>query len=106
RRQMIDPAVLEQLQRDPVTGLYNRQHMLACVDDAVTAAAKGKKGQSLLLIEPDNWASLVSGIGLGKADELLAGFADRIRMLLGAEDIAGMLADAVGEAGQQFVGLA
>jgi diguanylate cyclase (GGDEF)-like protein/PAS domain S-box-containing protein len=93
RRQMIDPAVLEQLQRDPVTGLYNRSHMLAHVDDAVTAAAKGKKGQSLLLIEPDNWSSLVSGIGLGKADELLAGFADRIRMLLGADDVAGMLAE-------------
>ncbi|MEO9079331.1 MAG: EAL domain-containing protein [Rhodanobacter sp.] len=93
RRQMIDPAVLEQLQRDAVTGLYNRSHMLAHVDDAVTAAAKGKKGQSLLLIEPDNWSSLVSGIGLGKADELLAGFADRIRMLLGTEDVAGMLAE-------------
>src|SRR6185312_3015687 len=93
RRQVVDPAVLEQLQRDPVTGLYNRQHMLACIDDAVTEAAKGKKGQSLLLIEPDNWASLVSGIGLGKTDELLAGFAGRIRMLLGATDIAGMLAE-------------
>src|SRR5574337_746377 len=93
RRQMVDPAVLEQLQRDPVTGLYNRQHMLARIDDAVTAAAKGRKGQSLLLIEPDNWAPLVSGIGLGKADELLAGFADRIRILLGTEDIAGMLAE-------------
>lgn len=93
RRQMVDPAVLEQLQRDPVTGLYNRSHMLAQVDDAVTAAAKGKKGQSLLLIEPDSWSALVSGIGLGKADELLAGFADRIRMLLGADDVAGMLAE-------------
>ncbi|MEO8777696.1 MAG: EAL domain-containing protein [Rhodanobacter sp.] len=93
RRHVIDPAVLEQLQRDAVTGLYNRQHMLARVDDAVTAAAKGKKGQSLLLIEPDNWASLVNSIGLGKADELLAGFADRIRMLLSANDIAGMLAE-------------
>ncbi|MGH8158252.1 MAG: EAL domain-containing protein [Rhodanobacter sp.] len=93
RRQMIDPAVLEQLQRDPVTGLYNRSHMLVCIDDAVTAAAKGKKGQSLLLIEPDNWASLVAGIGLGKADELLAAFAGRIRMLLGTDDIAGMLAE-------------
>ena len=93
RRQMIDPAVLEQLQRDPVTGLYNRSHMLACIDDAVTAAAKGRKGQSLLLIEPDNWASLVAGIGLGKADELLAAFAGRIRMLLGTDDIAGMLAE-------------
>ncbi|HWU77917.1 MAG TPA: EAL domain-containing protein [Rhodanobacter sp.] len=93
RRQMVDPAVLEQLQRDPVTGLYNRSHMLAHIDDGVTAAAKGKKGQSLLLIEPDNWGSLVSGIGLGKADELLAGFADRIRMLLGSDDVAGMLAE-------------
>ena len=93
RRQMVDPSVLAQLQRDPVTGLFNRAHMLGCVDDAVTAAAKGKKGQSLLLIEPDNWASLVGGIGLGKADELLAAFADRIRMLLGADDVAGMLAE-------------
>ncbi|MFC5437958.1 EAL domain-containing protein [Rhodanobacter umsongensis] len=93
RRQLVDPTVLAQLQRDPVTGLFNRARMLECVDDAVTAAAKGKKGQSLLLVEPDNWASLVGGIGLGKADELLAGFADRIRMLLGADDVAGMLAE-------------
>ena len=93
RRQLVDQAVLEQLQRDPVTGLFNRARMLEAIDDAVTAAAKGKKGQSLLLIEPDNWASLVGGIGLGKADELLSGFADRIRMLLGADDVAGMLAE-------------
>jgi diguanylate cyclase (GGDEF)-like protein/PAS domain S-box-containing protein len=93
RRQLVDQAVLAQLQRDPVTGLFNRARMLECIDDAVTAAAKGKKGQSLLLVEPDNWASLVGGIGLGKADELLAGFADRIRMLLGADDVAGMLAE-------------
>lgn len=93
RRQLVDQAVLEQLQRDPVTGLFNRARMLECIDDAVAAAAKGRKGQSLLLIEPDNWASLVGGIGLGKADELLAGFADRIRMLLGADDVAGMLAE-------------
>ncbi len=93
RRQLVDQAVLEQLQRDPVTGLFNRARMLESIDDAVTAAAKGKKGQSLLLIEPDNWTSLVGGIGLGKADDLLAGFADRIRMLLGAEDVAGMLAE-------------
>ncbi|WP_426702531.1 EAL domain-containing protein [Rhodanobacter sp. Col0626] len=93
RRQLVDQAVLEQLQRDPVTGLFNRARMLECIDDAVAAAARGKKGQSLLLVEPDNWASLVGGIGLGKADELLAGFADRIRMLLGADDVAGMLAE-------------
>lgn len=93
RRQLIDPIALEQLQRDPVTGLFNRARMLERVDNAVAEAATGKKGQSLLLVEPDNWASLVAGIGLGKADLLLAGFADRIRILLGASDVAGMLAE-------------
>lgn len=93
RRQMVDPAMLEQLQRDPVTGLFNRARMLECVADAVAAAAKGLKAQSLLLVEPDNWSSIVAGIGLGKADELLAGFAGRIRMQLGSEDVAGVLAE-------------
>lgn len=93
RRQLVDPGVLEQLQRDTVTGLFNRSHMLEAIDGVVAAAAKGKKGQSLLLIEPDNWNSLVGSIGIGNADELLAAFADRIRMLLGKDDIAGMLAD-------------
>jgi multidomain signaling protein FimX len=93
RRQLVDPAMLEQLQRDPVTGLFNRARMLECIDDAVAAAAKGKKGQSLLLIEPDNWATIVAGIGLGKADELLAGFAGRLRMQLAADDVAGLLAE-------------
>ena len=93
RRQSVDPVVLEQLQRDPVTGLYNRTHMLEGIDRAVTEAAKGRKGQALLLIEPDNWTALVNGIGLAKADELLAAFADRVRMLLDANDTAGMLAE-------------
>jgi diguanylate cyclase (GGDEF)-like protein/PAS domain S-box-containing protein len=93
RRQMVDPALLEQLQRDAVTGLFNRARMLECIDDAVGAAAKGKKGQSLLLVEPDNWAAIVAGIGMGKTDELLASFADRLRILLGTDDVAGMLAD-------------
>jgi len=93
RRQLVDQAMLEQLQRDPVTGLFNRARTLECVDDAVAAAAKGKKGQSLLLVEPDNWVSIVAGVGLGKADELLASFAGRIRMLLGTDDVTGMLAE-------------
>ena len=93
RRQLVDPAVLEQLQRDPVTGLFNRSRMLECVDNAVADATNGKKGQALLLVEPDNWTNLVAGIGLGKADGLLAAFAGRVRMLLDTGDVAGMLAE-------------
>lgn len=93
RQQELDPALLQQLQHDAVTGLLNRARILERIDDAVGAAAKGKKGQALLLVEPDNWTSTVAGIGMGKTDELLASFAGRIRSLLGPEDVAGMLGD-------------
>ncbi|GLQ46803.1 GGDEF-domain containing protein [Dyella lipolytica] len=93
RRQQVDAALVEQLQRDPVTGLFNRARTLEFIDNAVAAASEGRKGQSLLLIEPDNWAHIVSGVGLGKADELLAAFAHRVSMLLGQEDVAGLLAE-------------
>ncbi|RDI99982.1 EAL domain-containing protein [Dyella solisilvae] len=93
RRQQIDASVIEQLQRDPVTGLFNRARMLECVDQAVSAATEGVKGQSLLLIEPDNWQAIVAGVGLAKADELLAAFANRVEGQLGAHDTAGLLAE-------------
>src|SRR3546814_7689196 len=39
RRQLVDPAMLEQLQRDPVTGLFNRARMLECINDAEVGRA-------------------------------------------------------------------
>jgi diguanylate cyclase (GGDEF)-like protein/PAS domain S-box-containing protein len=93
RRQQVDPSLVEQLQRDAVTGLFNRARTLEYIDNAVAAASEGRKGQSLLLIEPDNWTPIVNNVGLGKADELLAAFAHRVSMQLGQEDIAGLLAE-------------
>jgi diguanylate cyclase (GGDEF)-like protein/PAS domain S-box-containing protein len=93
RRQQVDPALIEQLQRDQVTGLFNRARTLEFIDNAVALASEGHKGQSLLLIEPDNWAQLVNGVGLGKADELLAAFSRRVGAQLGQQDVAGLLAE-------------
>ncbi|GLQ96058.1 GGDEF/EAL domain-containing response regulator [Dyella mobilis] len=93
RRQQVDPALIEQLQRDAVTGLFNRARTLEHLDNAVGAASEGRKGQTLLLIEPDNWAPIVNGIGLGKADELLSAFARRVSSSLNQEDVAGLLAE-------------
>ena len=93
RRQQIDPQLIQQLHRDPVTGLYNRARTLESIDDAVTAAAKGTKGQSLLLIEPDNWQSLLDSVGMGKADELMASFANRVSTEVGEDDVAGLLSE-------------
>ncbi|AND69112.1 diguanylate cyclase [Dyella thiooxydans] len=93
RRQQIDPQLIQQLHRDPVTGLYNRARTLESIDDAVAAAAKGTKGQSLLLIEPDNWQSLLDSVGMGKADELMAAFANRVTVSVGDDDVAGLLSE-------------
>ncbi|OZB60477.1 MAG: diguanylate cyclase [Lysobacterales bacterium 14-68-21] len=93
RRQQVDPQLIEQLHRDPVTGLYNRARTLESIDDAVAAAAKGTKGQSLLLIEPDNWQSLLDSVGMGKADELMAAFAHRVNAQVGEDDVAGLLSE-------------
>lgn len=93
RRQQVDPNLIEQLQRDAVTGLFNRARMLEFIDAAVAAAANGQKDHSLLLVEPDNWASLVAQIGLGKADELLAAFAARLSARLDEHAAAGLLAE-------------
>jgi multidomain signaling protein FimX len=93
RRQQADPNLIAQLQRDSVTGLFNRARTLEFIDEAVASAAKGKKGQTLLLVEPDNWQTIVAGIGLGQADELLAAFAARLGARLGVDDMAGMLAE-------------
>ncbi|WP_243041709.1 GGDEF/EAL domain-containing response regulator [Dyella sedimenti] len=93
RRQQVDTNVIAQLQRDPVTGLFNRARMLECIDQAVAAATEGTKGQSLLLVEPDNWQAIVTGVGLAKADELLAAFANRVESQLGTQDTAGLLAE-------------
>ena len=93
REQSVAPAVLEQLQRDQVTGLYTRARLIERIEDAVHAAAAGTKGHSLLLVVPDNWPTIAANVGLGKADELVAGLADRIRPLLGEDDDAGVLAE-------------
>ena len=93
RRQQVDPQLLEQLQRDTVTGLFNRARMLEAIDEAVADAAKGTKGRSLLLIELDGWNGIVDSVGMGKADELLAAFANRVSAGLCETDAAGMLAE-------------
>lgn len=89
RQRSIDAEVVRELdelrQRDQVTGLYNRQHFLAEVDQTVARAAEGDKDLALLLIEIDNYSSVLSEIGLGNTDVLLEACAMRLREVLGDE---------------------
>jgi len=93
RQQIVDAALVAQLQRDPVTGLFNRARTLEHVDEAVAAAAAGREGQAVLLIEPDNWKDIVTSAGIGNADSLLAAIATRIAESIDDEDVAGVLGD-------------
>ncbi|KGI77984.1 GGDEF/EAL domain-containing response regulator [Oleiagrimonas soli] len=93
RRKAVSPELIEQLQRDSVTGMYNRSRMLEMIEDAVSDAAKGSGHQALLLIEPDNWKSIIEGIGLANTDALMAALAERIETKLSDNEHAGRLGD-------------
>ena len=93
RRQVVDQALVEQLQRDPATGLFNRGHMLALLDDAVAHAAGGRNDQALLLVEPDNYRGITDQIGIGNSDAFLHALAARLLGALGEHDAAGRLGD-------------
>ncbi|MER3547393.1 MAG: diguanylate cyclase, partial [Rhodanobacteraceae bacterium] len=97
RRQEVDPELARQLaeikSHDPLTGLYNRAHFLAAVDDAVKAAVDGGKDQSLLLIEPDNFQSVNDAVGIAGTDALLKAMASAIAANLGKDDHAGRIGE-------------
>jgi diguanylate cyclase (GGDEF)-like protein/PAS domain S-box-containing protein len=92
-RKAVSPELVEQLQRDNATGLYNRSRTLELIEDAVGDAAKGTAHQALLLLEPDNWSSIIEGIGLANTDTLMTALAQRVEKLLPENQVAGRLGD-------------
>ena len=75
--------------KDLVTDLFNRQYCLAELDRVISEAAKGRQDQSLLLLEPDNFKSLLDTVGLGNADLLLGDMANLMRRHIKESEIAG-----------------
>lgn len=97
RLQAVDPDLHEKLDelrtKDLVTELFNRTHMLSVLDDACAKAANGTIDQALLLVEPDNFRSVLDSIGIGNADLLLGDIAALLRKMLGERDVAGRVGD-------------
>ena len=92
RRQEFDPELAREVealrQRDQVTGLLNRATFLRALEDAVSVAAQNNTHHGLLLIEPDHYARLLQEIGLDASDELIAAFGERLRTVIGPDDVA------------------
>lgn len=97
RQQAIDAEMVKELdalrQRDAVTGLYNRQHFMGEVEDAVAKATDGKGTQALLLVEPDHYENLLDQIGLTLADDLLKAMAERLSSALHEETLCARFGD-------------
>ena len=97
RPQMVDASMAAELEalrlRDPLTGLANRAHFMGELERAVAAAAGGRHHQALLLIEPDNYDTLIGTIGLAQADDLLKAFCERLEACLDDTTVAGRLSD-------------
>ena len=73
--------------KDLVTELFNRQHGLIELGNAVTAAASGTYDSALLIVEPDNFKKLIDTVGIGSADILLGDLASVVRRHLNETDV-------------------
>ncbi|WP_395787174.1 EAL domain-containing protein [Aquimonas sp.] len=94
RKQFVDTEELQTLrERDPVTGLLNRQVFLAELENAAARAENGVKDQAVLLVEVDNFSNLLNDIGLGHADHLLQDAGNLLRHTLGEEVLLARFAD-------------
>lgn len=97
RKPQEDPALAAELtrlkERDLVTDLYNRTWFTSLLERAADEAVGGKRNHVLLLIEPDNFANLLTSVGAGQGDLLLADLAKAITAVLGEHDIAARYSD-------------
>lgn len=97
RPQLMDAEMVKELdalrQRDQITGFFNRQHFLSELDETIAAAAEGASDQALLLMELDNYATLMNAVGVANADQLLKRTADRIAEQVPANAIAARFTD-------------
>ncbi|MGQ0711946.1 MAG: diguanylate cyclase domain-containing protein [Rhodoferax sp.] len=71
---------------DALTGLYNRRHFLAELDQALAAAARGGHRATLLYLDIDHFKQINDTHGHGVGDLLLIEASQRMRALLRQED--------------------
>ncbi len=63
-------------QRDPITGLLNRQAFIIALEDAVARAGMNGDQFGLLLVEPNHYTRILQEIGLDSADTLITSLAN------------------------------
>lgn len=92
-----DPALAQELtrlkERDLVTDFFNRSHFTGLLEKIASEAASGKRNHALLLLDIDNFDSLIGSVGVNHSDRLLADIAKVIASMLAPTDIAARFGD-------------
>ena len=74
--------------RDPVTGLWQRQHLLQLCAQRLAKPPPGGV-RCLAVIRPDRFTELAGELGATATEEFLAQYAAQVRAVLGPNDLAG-----------------
>ena len=71
---------LDQLRKqDLLTGLYNRQHFMDVLSNAVSGAASGENNSVLFYIEPENFKTIKDTLGIAGSDIVLTDIANLLK---------------------------
>lgn len=87
---------LDQLRKqDLLTGLYNRQHFMDELNNAVNWAAKGQSISAMLYIEPDKFKHIKDTLGIAGSDLVLSDMANLLRENAGEKAILARFAGTI-----------
>ncbi|GII08418.1 hypothetical protein Ppa06_22160 [Planomonospora parontospora subsp. parontospora] len=77
----------EQAVRDPLTGLYNRRHLMETLSHRMRLAAAGGTPLSVALLDIDHFKQINDRCGHGVGDQVLTWFADLVGSRIGVDDV-------------------
>ncbi|MGI4764584.1 MAG: diguanylate cyclase, partial [Janthinobacterium lividum] len=80
-------ASLQMAVTDPLTGLHNRRYLESHLGSLIDAAADGHKPLSLMILDIDHFKAVNDTFGHDAGDEVLKGFATRIRTVIRGIDV-------------------
>ncbi|GGD86189.1 hypothetical protein GCM10011390_01000 [Aureimonas endophytica] len=84
----LEAAAREKAARDPVTGLFNRNHLMQLLEEGLAMRSWSRRDAILYLFDLDEFKLINDTHGHHVGDLVLVEIARRMRMLCGSEDLA------------------
>lgn len=79
--------------QDLLTGLYNRQHLMDALGQAIATAGKNNQSGAIAYIALDNFMAMKNQVGIAGADLLLGDFANLLQEVAGEDITLARLSD-------------